>query len=111
MKTLLKILFAAIFVGMLFFTARTSLEESLWSAIPAYAKNPWAMATLCDAYCGFITFFVWVAYKETSWFPRIAWFVSIMALGNIAMSAYVLIELFRLRPEEGVDCLLKRRAA
>ena len=110
-KTLLKILFASIFVWMVFFTVKTSLQESLWSAMPAYAKNPWAMATLYDAYCGFITFFVWVAYKETSWFPRIAWFMLIMTLGNIAMSAYVLIELFRLRPEEGADCLLKRRTA
>ena len=111
MKTLLKILFAANFAWMVFFTIKTSMEESLWAAIPAYARSPWAMATLYDAYCGFITFFVWVAYKETSWFPRVVWFVLIMALGNIAMSAYVLIQLFRLRPQEGVDCLLKRRTA
>jgi hypothetical protein len=39
------------------------------------------------------------------------WFVLIMALGNIAMSAYVLIELFRLKPADGVDCLLRRRTA
>jgi hypothetical protein len=47
-KTLLKILFAAIFVWMVFFTFKTSLEQSLWTAIPAYAKSPWAMATLYD---------------------------------------------------------------
>lgn len=111
MKTFLKLLFAAIFVWMVFSTIRASLEESLFAALPAYAKSPWAMATLYDAYCGFITFFVWVAYKETTWLPRAAWFVLIMALGNIAMSAYVLIELFRLGPEDGVECLLKRRAA
>jgi len=110
-KTFLKILFAAIFVWMVFFTIRTSFEESLFAAMPAYAKSPWAMATLYDAYCGFLTFFVWVAYRETTWLPRILWFVLIMALGNIAMSAYVLIQLFRLRPDEGVDSLLRRRAA
>lgn len=109
MKTFLKVLFAAILCWMVFFTVRTSLEQSLFAAMPVYAKNPWAMATLYDAYCGFITFFVWVAYKEVSWLPRVAWFVLIMALGNIAMSAYVLIELFRLRPEDGVDCLLRKR--
>ncbi len=111
MKTFLKILFAAIFCWMVFFTIKTSLQESLIAAIPAYAKSPWAMATLYDAYCGFITFFVWVAYREAAWLPRIVWFVLIMALGNIAMSAYVLIQLFRLRPEDGVECLLRRRAA
>jgi len=110
-KSFLKILFAAIFVWMVFITIRTSMQESLIAALPAYGKSPWAMATLYDAYCGFITFFVWVAYKETAWLPRVAWFVLIMCLGNIAMSAYVLIELFRLRPEDGVECLLKRRAA
>jgi hypothetical protein len=110
-KSFLKLLFAAIFVWMVFITIRTSMEESLISALPAFGRSPWAMATLYDAYCGFITFFVWVAYKETAWLPRVLWFVLIMCLGNIAMSAYVLIELFRLRPEDGVECLLKRRAA
>ncbi len=110
MKLFLKILFAAIFAWMVFVTVKTSLEESLFAALPAYSKNPWAMATLYDAYCGFITFFVWVAYKETTWLSRALWFVLIMALGNIAMAVYVLIELFRLQPEDGVDCLLRRRA-
>ena len=31
---------------------------------------------------------------------RIAWFIAIMLLGNMAMSAYVLIQLLRLRPEQ-----------
>ncbi len=110
-KLFLKLLFAAIFLWMVFGTVRASLEENLLAAMPAFAKNPWAMATLYDAYCGFITFYVWVAYKETAWLPRIVWFVLIMALGNIAMSAYVLIELFRLKPADGVDCLLRRRTA
>jgi hypothetical protein len=110
-KIFLKVLFAAIFVWMVFATVRTSMEESLIAAMPAYAKNPWAMATLYDAYCGFITFFVWVAYKENSWLPRVLWFVLIMALGNIAMSAYVLMQLFRLRPEDGVECLLRKQVS
>jgi hypothetical protein len=48
-KSFLKILFAAIFLWMVFFTVRTSLQENLFAAMPAYAKNPWAMATLYDA--------------------------------------------------------------
>ena len=109
-KLFLKILFSAIFVWMTVATIRTSLTVSLWDAMPAYAANPWAMATLYDAYCGFITFYCWVAYKEQRIAPCVIWFVLIMALGNIAMSVYVLIQLFRLRPEDPASKVLWRHA-
>ena len=107
-KTLLKILFGVIFVWMTVITIRTSLAMSLWSAWDSYAGNPWAVATLYDAYFGFITFFVWVAYKERSNWSRGLWLVLIMGLGNMAMSLYVLIQLFRLKPEDSVEALLRR---
>ena len=110
MKSFLKVLFAAIFVGMTVMTIRTSLIVSLWDAIPAYAASPWAMATLWDAYCGFITFYVWVVWKERSAVARIVWFILIMALGNIAMSFYVLLQLMRLRGDEPGHAVLLRRA-
>jgi Protein of unknown function (DUF1475) len=53
---------------------------------------------------------VWVAYKERSWALRALWFVLIMGLGNIAMSMYVLIELFRLPADQPVERVLWRRA-
>ena len=108
MKTLLKILFGVIFVWMTVITIRTSLAMSLWSAWDSYAGNPWAVATLYDAYFGFITFFVWVAYKERSNWSRGLWLVLIMGLGNMAMSLYVLIQLFRLKPDDSVEALLRR---
>ena len=110
MKLFLKILFAAIFVWMTAATIRASLALSLWDAWAGYAANPWAVATLYDAYCGFITFYVWVVYKERRWSMRILWFVLIMGLGNIAMSAYVLIQLFRLRADEPAERILWRAA-
>jgi hypothetical protein len=109
-KLFLKILFSAIFVWMTVATVRTSLQVSLWAAMPAYAANPWAMATLYDAYCGFITFYCWVLYKERRPLPCIVWFLLIMALGNIAMSIYVLIQLFRLGDDEPAEKILWRRA-
>jgi hypothetical protein len=69
------------------------------------------VATLWDAYCGFITFFCWVCYKESSMAPRVLWFILIMALGNIAMSFYMLIQLFRLGDDEPIDALVRRRTA
>ena len=39
---------------------------------------------------------------------KAAWFVLIMGLGSIAMPGYVLIQLFRLKPEEPLSQLLFR---
>jgi len=108
MKTLLKVLFAAIFLWMTVATIRTSLTVSLWSAWDSYAANPWAVATLYDAYCGFITFWVWVAYKEKTILSRVLWLILIFGLGNIATSFYVLIQLFRLKPDQPLEALLLR---
>jgi hypothetical protein len=64
-----------------------------------------------DAYYGFVTFFVWVAWKEPRWLPRVGWFVAIMLAGNMAMSAYVLLQLARLRDGEPVAAILAARNA
>jgi len=84
--------------------------ESLWQAWPTYAANPWAVATLWDACFGFLTFYVWVVYKERKIWARILWFVLIMGLGNIAMSLYVLIQLMRLGRDEPAETVLWRQA-
>ena len=62
-----------------------------------------------DAYYGFITFFVWLCFKERSMVTRVAWFIAIMALGNMAMASYVLIQLFRLRADEPLSAVLLPR--
>jgi len=111
MKLLLKILFGAIFVWMVVMTIRTSLSVSLWGAWPSFAANRWAVATLWDAYFGFLTFYVWVFYKERGIVSRILWLVLIMGLGNIAMSLYVLIQLFRLRETDPVERILLSRSS
>lgn len=106
MKTFLKLLFGFIFVFMVTMTIRTSLKIGLAEGWNSFAANPWAMATLYDAYAGFITFFVWVAYKENALWRKVVWLVAILGLGNIAMSLYVLIQLFRLKPEEPASRIL-----
>jgi hypothetical protein len=42
---------------------------------------------------------------------RILWFVLIMALGNIAMSGYMLIQLARMKPTDSFQTLLLGRHA
>jgi hypothetical protein len=48
-----------------------------------------------------------VAFRERSVLAKAFWFVAIMLMGNIAMSVYVLIQLFRLKPEEPASAILK----
>ncbi|MEO8595465.1 MAG: DUF1475 family protein [Candidatus Solibacter sp.] len=110
MKLVLKILFGGILLWMTVLTIRTSLTVSLWDAWSSFAANPWAVATLYDAYFGFLTFYIWVVYKESSLWSRAIWFLLIMGLGNIAMSLYVLIQLTRLGPGEPVEAILQRGA-
>lgn len=111
MKLFLKILFGAIFAVMVWINVKAALQMNILASFPLFGANPWAVATLYDAYCGFLTFYVWVAYKERAGWARALWFVLVMGLGNVAMSAYVLKELFKLRPEEPVWKVLQNRAA
>lgn len=78
---------------MLWVTTWASLQCPLLSVPHEVYSHPWFIATMGDAYWGFITFFVWVCFKQKSVIARTAWFIAIILLGNIAMSAYCLSEL------------------
>jgi hypothetical protein len=88
-------LFLVVLASMLCVTTWASLQCPLFAVPKAVATHPWFIATMFDAYWGFTTFFVWVCYREISWTSKIAWFLAIMALGNIAMSSYCLAALFQ----------------
>jgi hypothetical protein len=104
-------LFVAILGLMSWVTVTATLERGVFEAGAALWPDGWFRATLADAYCGFVTFFCWVAYKERSWWARLAWLVAILALGNFAMAAYALKELWRWRDGEPAATLLLRRPA
>ncbi len=108
----LRIYFLAVLAAMLSVTTWASLRQSLL-AIPAEVTgNPWFIATMFDAYFGFLAFFIWIAYRERGWLPRVAWFVALMLLGNIAMAIYALVALFRVPATASLrDVLLKKEAA
>lgn len=74
------------------------------------AVNPWFVATLFDTYFAFLWFWLWIAYKEKSWPLRMLWLVLVCGLGNMAMAAYMLIQLARLPPNPTAQDLLLRRA-
>ena len=110
MKLFLKLLFGGILIYMVSMTTWVSLHKSILASGNEFSwtASPWAVATLFDAYFGFVTFYVWVAYKERNWAAKALWFLLIMGLGNIAMSIYVLIQLFKLRPEQPAFAMLHR---
>jgi len=108
----LKTLFSLILLGMIGVSVWASLEQPVWEwGGLRNADRAWTIATLCDAYAGFITFYTWVWYKERSWIGRGAWLVAILLLGNMAMSSYVLLALWRLPSSAPIERLLLRDAA
>ena len=104
----LRALFIAIFAAMVYATTSASLQCNIMQIPGPVLGHPWFTATLFDAYCGFVTFYAWVFYKEKSVAAKIIWLILIMLLGNLAMSAYMLIHLFKLPTNATADKLLLR---
>jgi hypothetical protein len=104
-------LFGAILVVMLLVTTTASLKQPLWEwgGLTSEPDRWWTIATLADAYFGFLTFYAWVFYKQVTAVSRVAWLVAIMLLGNIAMAIYVLLQISKLQPGEPVSRLLLRK--
>ena len=109
-RTVLRALFSGILAAMLVITVTASLYQPLWEwgGLTAEPDRWWTYATLADAYFGFLTFYAWVFYKEIRAASRVGWFVAIMLLGNIAMAAYVLLQLARLPAGAPLSKLLLR---
>ena len=105
----LRLLVTVVIVSMLCVTSWASWRCPLFAMPREVITHPWFIATLFDTYWGFTTFFVWVCYKQTSGLARLAWFVAIMLLGNIAMSAYCLRELGRVPAGTPLAEVLTRR--
>ncbi len=111
-RTALQLLFAAILVGMLCVTTWASLTQPVWEwgGLVTRPDRAWTIATLADAYAGFLTFYAWV-YSKERWAGRLGWFALIMLFGNIAMAGYMLRALHRLPPGAPLAQLLTRTAS
>lgn len=112
-KRTLQMLFGFILVSLTAYNIWASTQQSVlaWGGLTTPPDNLWTIATFIDAYYGFITFYVWVLWKETRTLPRVLWFIAIMSLGNIAMSAYLLRQLARLEDSDSMNSLLSTRNA
>jgi hypothetical protein len=105
----LRLLFLVVLGSMLWVTTWASSVCPLFAVPRPVATHPWFLATMADAYWGFLTFYVWVVFKQTSWCARAAWLVAILLLGNIAMASYCLSELFLARRTTPLAELLTAR--
>lgn len=88
MNLLLRGFFLLVLASMLAVTSWASLQCALFNVPRAVATHPWFIATLFDAYWGFLTFFAWLCFRQRRWADRATWLVAILLLGNIAMAAY-----------------------
>ncbi len=92
----LRALFVIIFGAMSSLIVWASLNQPIFGIPREVFTNPWFVATLFDAYFAFITFYVWVAWKEQSMGARMLWLPVVLLWGNFAMAIYMIIELFRI---------------
>ncbi len=111
MIQILRLLFLVVLITMLVVTTWASSHVALWKTPREVVTHPWFIATLFDTYFGFLTFWLWVAYKETSSAARVLWLAAILLLGNIAMAGYMLVQLWRLPADARMEDLLLRRPA
>lgn len=111
MRNLLIAVFAALLLGLVALTVVASLDRDVVTAARALWPDPWFRATLADAYIGFFTIWLWIAWRQKTVAARVAWLVLLLALGNIAIAAYVLSQLLRLDPGASLADLLARHPA
>ncbi len=111
MITFLKILFGTMCVYMIYVVISTSMESNLIKEWSFLGSIPWMTATLKDFYANTIVLFAWVAYKESGLARKAMWLVLFVCLGSIAVTFYVLLQLFRLKPGEGIENVLLRKPA
>jgi|WetSurMetagenome_2_1015567.scaffolds.fasta_scaffold227699_2 hypothetical protein len=98
MTTVVRLLFVAIMLTVIGVNVWAGRQLSVFDSWPGFQANPWAVATLVDAYCAFLAFYAWVAWRERRWGARLAWFVLIMGLGSITMGLYVVLALRQVPP-------------
>lgn len=107
MKKYLLFFFSFVLIAMLAVTTWASLQENIIVGGAKLFNQPWGVATLFDTYFAFLTFFIWVLYKEKSNVMKLIWLILILTLGNIAMAFYVLIQIYKSPNNEFEGILLR----
>ena len=109
MKAFLTVVCLGMIAVMLLLAWGAVQHQDIISANRLLWPDPWYPVLLVDAYCGFLWFWLWVAWREQSLPRGAAWFVLIMGLGNLATAGYLLLQLRYWQPTQGVAALLLGR--
>lgn len=107
MKNILILIFSAVFIWVTYVVINTSFQSNLFTEWNYLMNIPWMQATLWDFYANILVLLVWVYYKESSIAVKGLWTVLFITLGSIAVTGYILIQLFMLKPGEGLEKLLR----
>jgi hypothetical protein len=110
MKNLLIGLFTIVFLWMIYTVVQTCFESNLFKEWNYLGSIPWMQATLWDFYANIFVLLIWVYYKETNLGSKGLWTVLFICLGSIAVTGYVLVQLFKLKPGEGLEKILLKRS-
>lgn len=103
MITTLKIVFTVLLVWVCYTVIVTSLQSNLFTQWHFLGSIPWMRATLWDFYTNVAVIYLWLCYKEKNTMPKIVWLILLVTLGSIATCSYVLIQLFKLKPGDGLN--------
>ena len=109
MITALKVIFSILFVWVCYTVISTSIKSNLFEQWDFLGTIPWMRATLWDFYTNVTFIFVWICFKERSIALKILWLILLVCLGSIATCGYMLIQLFRLKPGEGLPQLFGKK--
>jgi hypothetical protein len=105
----LKIFGWIVLAAMIGVTTWASLEKGVGWGFQWLFSERWGIATLFDAYFGFLFFFLWVLFKEARPLHRFAWFIFIILFGNIAMAIFFLRQVYGMKKEARVSDLFLSR--
>lgn len=108
-QTGLVIFFTLMLLSILAVTTWASLEQNVMLGLDYLLAHRWGIATLFDTYFGFLTIYLWIAYKEVTWPKRILWLALVLTLGSIAFSIYILNQI-RLLKGGPIENLLIRKS-
>ena len=109
MKNLFVILFSVVCIWMIYIVVDTSIQSNLFKEWNYLSSIPWMRATLWDFYANIFVLLIWVYYRETNIAVKGLWTVLFITLGSIAVTGYVLIQIFSLKNGEGLEKILVRK--
>ena len=109
MKNSLIALFTITCVWIIYVVIDTSLKSNLFTEWDYLASIPWMRATLWDFYANILVLLTWVYYKERSIMAKVVWTVLFVCLGSIAVTAYVVIQLLKMKSSDSIESVLVRK--